>query len=289
MNPGIAYVDGQVVDLARAVVPLNDRGYLLGDGVFETMRTSNGRVFRLDEHAARLEKGLAAINLDGSLASEFRAAVASLVKEGTLRFGGELYLRVNVTTGPMEDIHGTGRGLTVTGLCKKFQPYPMQYYASGVHVVMSRQRKDSRNPLASVKTLSFLPYVSARRDAHAAAAHDALLLNEHDRIAEASTSNVFAFVGGKLHAPGESEGAISGVTRGAVLELADEAGLDVVERLTPAELSSAQEAWLTNTTGGIVPVTRAFDRPIGDGKKGELTMQFSHGLEAMIRGQTLFA
>ncbi len=194
-----------------------------------------------------------------------------------------------VTTGPMEDFLETGRGVTVTGICKKFRPYPMQYYANGIQVVLSRQRKDTLNPLAAVKTLSFLPYVSARRDAHAATAHDALLLNEHGRIAEASTSNVFAVVNGVLHAPGEAEGAIAGVTRGAVLELAAEAGLDVVERLTLADLAGASEAWLTNTTGGIVPVTRALDRPVGDGKKGELTAQFSHGLEAMIRGQTVLA
>ncbi|MEK6985642.1 MAG: aminotransferase class IV [Candidatus Thermoplasmatota archaeon] len=287
MSSGIAYVDGSVVDLERAVVPLNDRGYLLGDGIFETLRTSNGKVFRLDEHAARLGEGLAAINLDDSLTSEFRAAVAALVKEGTRHFGGELYVRIMVTTGPMEDVLETGRGVTVTGIAKKFRPYPMQYYANGIHLALSRQRKDSRNPLASVKTLSFLPYVAARRDAHAAMAHDALLLNEHGRIAEASTSNIFALVGGILHAPGASEGAIAGVTRGAVLELAEEAGLEVANVLTLDELASAKEAWLTNTTGGIVPATRLLDRPIGDGKKGELTAQMSHGLEAMIRGQTL--
>src|SRR5207253_10244317 len=72
MSQGITYVEGQVVDLAKASVPLNDRGYLLGDGVFETLRTSNGRIFRLDEHAARMRKGLTAINLDTSLEPEFR-------------------------------------------------------------------------------------------------------------------------------------------------------------------------------------------------------------------------
>ncbi len=283
-STGIAYVDGKVVDLGRAMVPLNDRGYLLGDGVFETLRTSNGRIFRLDEHAARMQKGLTAINLDPDLGAEFKTAVQALVKDGTLRFGGELYVRVMMSTGPMEDMLETGRGVTVTGLCKKFRPYPLQYYANGVQVVLSRQRKDSRNPLCGVKTLSFLPYVAARRDAHSATAHDALLLNEHDRVAEASTSNVFALVNGTVHAPGESEGAIAGVTRGAILELLHDAGIPVVEKLTLSELAGAQEAWLTNTTGGVVPVTRALDRPVGNGKKGELTATVSHGLEAMIRG-----
>ncbi len=281
---GIAFIDGTIMDLARATVPLNDRGYLLGDGVFETLRTSNGRIFRLDDHAARMKKGLRAINLDAALEGEFRTAVKALVSAGRKAFGGELYVRVMVTTGPMEDVLGTGRGVTVTGLCKKFKPYPMQYYSNGIQLVVSRQRKDSRSPLSAVKTLSFLPYVAARRDAHALTAHDAILLNEHERVAEASTSNIFALKDGVIFAPGEKEGAIPGVTRHAVLELVEEAGLECREQLTLADLKRADEVWLTNTTGGIVPVTRFADRSVGNGKKGELTAQLSHALEAEIRG-----
>jgi len=280
----LAFIDGKVMDLAKASVPLNDRGYLLGDGVFETMRTSNGRVFRLDDHAERMKRGLRAINLDASLEGEFRDAVKSLVTAGKKAFGGELYVRVMVTTGPMEDVLGTGRGVTVTGLCKKFKPYPMQYYSTGIQLVLSRQRKDTRSPLSAVKTLSFLPYVAARRDAHGQTAHDAILLNEHDRVAEASTSNVFALKDGVVYAPGESEGAIPGVTRHAVLELVEDASLDVREQLTLPDLKKAEEVWLTNTTGGIVPVTRFADKPVGSGRKGDLTAQLSHALEAELRG-----
>ncbi|MES2156129.1 MAG: aminotransferase class IV [bacterium] len=281
---GLAYIEGKVVDLGKATVPLNDRGYLLGDGIFETLRTSNGRVFRLDDHAERMKRGLRAINLDASLETEFRGAVKDLVAAGRKAFGGELYVRVMVTTGPMEDVLGTGRGVTVTGLCKKFKPYPMQYYSNGIQLVVSRQRKDTRSPLSAVKTLSFLPYIAARRDAHGQTAHDAILLNEHDRVAEASTSNVFALRDGVVFAPGEAEGAIPGVTRHAVLELVEEADLEVREQLTLADLKKADEVWLTNTTGGIVPVTRFADKPVGSGKKGELTAQLSHALEAEIRG-----
>lgn len=283
-HEGIAFVDGTIMDLARASVPLNDRGYLLGDGVFETLRTSNGHIFRLDDHTQRLKKGLRAINLDVSLESEFRAAVKALVAAGKKDFGGELYVRVMVTTGPMEDVLGTGRGVTVTGLCKKFKPYPMQYYSNGIQLVISRQRKDTRSPLSAIKTLSFLPYIAARRDAHSQTAHDAILLNEHERVAEASTSNIFALKAGVVYAPGESEGAIPGVTRHAVLELIEEAGLRVVEQLTVADLKKAEEVWLTNTTGGIVPVTRFADKPVSNGKRGELTARLSHALEAEIRG-----
>jgi branched-chain amino acid aminotransferase len=280
---GIAYVDGRTQDLATATVPLNDRGFLLGDGVFETLRTSNGRVFRLEGHVQRLEAGLRAVNLDGDLVGEFRQAVDALVHDGAAAFGGELYVRVMVSTGPMEDVLETGRGVTVTGLCKKFKPYPMQYYSQGVDLVTSRERKDSRSALATIKTLSFLPYVTARREAHNATAHDALLLNEHGRVAEATTSNVFALFEGKVHAPGEAEGAIPGVTRAAVLELVRDAGFPVVERLEVGTLRKAEEVWLTNTTGGIVPVRQVDEKRVGAGR-GELSSRLGHALEAAIRG-----
>jgi branched-chain amino acid aminotransferase len=283
-SQGIAYIDGKVLDLSKAKVPLQDRGFLLGDGVFETLRTSNGRPFRLAEHAERMKRGLRAINLDESLESEFRDAVGDLVKAGKAEFGGELYVRVMVSTGPLEDLLDTGRGVTVTGLCKKFRPYPMQYYSNGVQLIVSRSRKDSRSPIAPIKTLSFLPYIMARREAHAATAHDAVLLNEHDRVAEASTSNVFALVDGVVHAPGEREGAIPGVTRAAVLELLQDTDLEVVEQLGLDDMRRADELWLTNTTGGIVPVTRFMDRRVGEGRKGDLTTQLAHALEMEIRG-----
>ncbi|HLF17090.1 MAG TPA: aminotransferase class IV, partial [Candidatus Thermoplasmatota archaeon] len=149
---GLAYVEGKVLALHLARVPLNDRGYLLGDGVFETLRTSNQHIFRLDEHAARITRGLKALGLEAELASEFRDAVQALAKPGWKAFGGELYIRINVSTGPLDDVAGNGRGITVTGLCKKFKPYPMQYYARGIHVTQSPIRKHTADPLSNVKT-----------------------------------------------------------------------------------------------------------------------------------------
>lgn len=282
---GIAYLNGDIVPLEQATVSLNDRGFLLGDGVFETLRASNGRLYRLDDHAARMAKGLAAVNLDRDLVHEFRHAATELTKAGLKAFGGELYVRIMVTTGPMEDVLGTGRGYSVYGLAKKFKPYPMQFYSHGIDVVLSKQRKDSRSPLSAVKTLSFLPYIAARREAHQATVHDALLLNEADRIAEASTSNIFALHENTIYAPGEDEGAIAGVTRAAVLELLEGRGLRIRERLTTTTLHNAEEAWLTNTTGGIVPIRSFQDKPVGQaGARGKLTAELSRLLEAQIRG-----
>lgn len=282
---GLGYVEGKVMDLAKATIPLNDRGYLLGDGVFETLRTCNGRVFRLDDHAERMKKSLKAIWLDEPVEKEFRDAVQALVRAGRKTYGDELYLRVNITTGPMGDLAGNERGIMVTGLCRKFKPYPMTHYSQGLHLITSRERKDSRSPLSTVKSLSFLPHVAARREAHTATVHDAILLNEHGRVAEATTSNVFARKGETVYAPGPKEGAVPGVTRGVVLDLCRDNGLEVVESLTLEDLRTAREAWLTNTTGGIVPFTRFDDAPIGQGRKDNLTARLGKAFETLLRSR----
>ena len=281
---GLGYVEGKVMDLAKATIPLNDRGYLLGDGVFETLRTCNGKVFQLDAHAERMKRSLKAIWLDEPVEKEFRSAVDALARHGRKTYGDELYIRVNISTGPMGDVAGSDRGITVTGLCRKFKPYPMTHYSHGLHLITSKQRKDTRSPLCTVKSLSFLPHVAARREAHTATVHDAILLNEHGRVAEATTSNVFARIGETVYAPGPAEGAVPGVTRAVVLDLCRDNGLEVVERLTVEELHGAREAWLTNTTGGIVPFTRFDDQPIGNGKKDNLTARLGKAYETLLRG-----
>ncbi len=280
---GLAFVGGAVVDLRDAQVPLNDRGYLLGDGVFETLRTSNGRIFRLQDHMERLGEAAQAIGLIDEVLAEARTAVDALVATGRQAFGDELYLRINVTGGVLDDLTGDGRGYAITGVTKKFKPYPLRYHSLGVHLVLAKQRKFTGDPLARCKTLSFLPHIAARREALRLMAHDAVMLNEHGRVAEATTSNLFVRQGETVFAPGPEEGARAGVTRAAVLELLAEGDFEIVDELEPTQLAKADEAWLTNTVGGVLPITRYQDKPLGSGQKGDLTTQLSHSLEDMIR------
>lgn len=280
---GIAIVDGKVTRLDEARISIMDRGYLLGDGVFETLRSHGGVVFRREEHLQRLEEGLHVLGLGAGLVGPFQEALDTLVKEGHRRFGDRLYLRVNVTTGAMADIAG-GDGSSITGIARPFKPYPMKYYADGVHCIVAG-RKDEGDPLACIKSLSFLPYVVARRAAHAATAHDAILPNTQGDLTEATTANLFALRDGVVHAPGPDSGALAGVTRSALLEIIQDTGFDVVETLDPGQLATADEAWLSNTTGGVVPLTRFREAPIADGKKGDLCVRLRHAYDEMVAGR----
>lgn len=267
-----AYVDGEVVAAADARVPLLHRGYLLGEGVFETMRSRNGRVFRYEDHQKRMARGLRLLNIEPEILDEVNSAVDAMLDLS------EQYIRINVHAGDMEDIAGIDVGVHVTGICKPFKPYSTRL-RNGITLATSSFKKQP-GALSNVKSLSYLPFVLARREAVLAGAHDALLLNAASTVAEASTSNVFAVIEGELFAPGATSGALEGVTRNAVLELANDAGFTVHEELHPHQLETAEEVFLTNTTGGVIPAIALDGLAIGGGERGETTARFSRALEA---------
>lgn len=278
---GHAWTNGRIQPLRDATVPLLDRGHLLGDGVFETIRVSGGQPFRLPAHMHRMRSGLTDMGLESAFADQAAEAVEALIAHHET--GPDLYVRVQVTSGTGAEIAGEG-DVHVSAIARRFRPYPMRHYQRGIRLVTSYHRKDSRDPLAGVKSLSFANHTTARRSAIAKGAHDAILVNEHDRVAEATTSNVFAILGDQIHAPGRTEGGLDGVTRTAVLELVDDVGYAVQDALTLEQMALADEVWLTNTIGGVVPATQWNGAPIGSGEPGPLGRRMGAALEAMVRG-----
>ncbi len=271
----LAYVDGVVGDLADARIPLDDRGLLVGDGIFETMRTFGGKVVFLDAHRRRFEAGLAALGMPRT--GEFDEAVDALVAAGLEASGGEdLYLRIQATSGPMLNIPGPGTP-RVTGICKLFQA-PVERQTKGVQLATTPYRLQHDSPLAGIKHSSFLPYIAARRDAIAHGADDALIWNTRGRPIEVSTANLFMRRGETIYAPGADEGAVAGVTRSVVIDLLRTMGWAVDEQAP--RTSSADEAWMTNTTGGVIPITGIDGRAI---PIGELTRALQDAFEARMR------
>jgi branched-chain amino acid aminotransferase len=262
---GLAYVRGRVVALAEASVPLLDRGFLFGDGVFETMRVDGGRLFRLAAHMQRLRAGLRVLGMDEGVADEAEQAARLLAAES-----GDAVVRVSASTGIFEDLLQPMQP-QVTALSRPLPIMPAERYRDGLHVVLAQHRKITTDPLAGIKHMSYLPHIHARRVAAAAGAHDALLLNQFQRVAEATTANVFARRGNTIHAPGRSEGGLDGVTRQVVLEALAAEDVVVETQLDAATLRSADEVWLTNTTGGCQPVVRIDGHTIGTGRPGAWT------------------
>lgn len=244
MTP-LAWIEGRVLPLAEARIALDDRGFLVGDGVFETLRARKAKPFRWDLHAERLAAGLATVGIGaGALVEAERAVHELAVRTGN---GDDIYLRVQVS----RDAEGEG---TVTALARSLPSYPERLYAEGARLGISPWRRDPADPLAGVKSLSYLPQVWARREAQARGFDDALILNSAGRVCESAHGNVIARRGRALYAPGPGEGALDGVTRRVLLARIGDEDYELRLRLDRSELEEAEEAVLTSTLAGVVPV-----------------------------------
>lgn len=284
MSQGVAWVDGRVVPLDRATVPVTDRGFLLGDAVFETLRTRGGRPFLVGDHLDRLRRSAGAVALpvpwtDGSLI----AIIDELLPEPPFP---DCVLRITLTRGD------GGHGLappepTRPRLVVLRRPLPDAAATAGrAGIAAVRDARplgrDASVP-AHVKHGGYLGAVAAIRTAHAAGAGEALVRGLDGGWIEGTTSNLLALVAGRLVAPGEEQGALPGITRALVLELAAEAGLSVEQRsLSDHEVTGADELLLTSTVKGIVPVLRLDGRPIGGGSPGPHTRALQEAFDAAV-------
>jgi len=270
--PGKVYIEGAIVDADAARVPVFDRGFLYGDSVYEVLRTFGMRPFALAEHLDRLEGS--ARRLGMTLPD--RATIERATVE-TARAAAEpdVYLRIVVTRGSgpigLDPALADAPRLIVIALPLKL-PEPEQY-ERGVEVAFVGARRNapgSLDPL--VKSGNYLNSVLAIAEARRKHAYEAIMCDAVGRIAEGSTSNLFLVRGGRLATPALSVGLLEGITRRHVIGLARGLGLAVDELgLWPVDLHDADEAMITSSVRGILPVVRADGRPIGSGAPGPIT------------------
>ena len=267
------YIDGKFYSERDAKVSVFDHGFLYGDGVFEGIRAYHGRVFRLAEHIDRLFYSAKAILLEIPMSSEkISEAVVNSCRVNKLR---DAYIRLVVT-----------RGIGTLGLnprsCKKpsviiiagkIQVYPQELYAHGMEIVTVptvRNLHSALNP--AVKSLNYLNNILAKIEANNAGVEEAVMLNAEGFVSECTADNLFIVKNGELFTPPLSAGALYGITRQTVIELARQSGFRVSEpNLTRYDLFNADECFLTGTGAEIMPVIKIDGRVIGSGKPGSVT------------------
>lgn len=270
------YIDGEFYDKANAKISVFDHGLLYGDGVFEGIRFYGGRVFRLKEHIDRLYDSARAICLQVGLD---KAAMTEVVLE-TIRLNGlqDGYVRLVVTRGDGD--LGLNPMLcpraTVIVIASKITLYSPEKYEKGLDVVTCATRRIPHGALSPmVKSLNYLNNVLAKIEAQQAGAGEGLMLNEQGYVSECTGDNVFVVKNGVLSTPPVSSGALAGVTRAVVFEMAAELGIPIREPLmTRYDIYTADECFLTGTAAEIIPAVRLDTRPIGDGVPGPVTKRF---------------
>ena len=270
------YIDGEFYEKENAKISVFDHGLLYGDGVFEGIRFYNGRVFRLHEHIDRLYDSAHAICLKVGLAKEaLTEALLETIRLNELRDG---YLRLVVTRG-CGDL-GLNPNLcpkaTVFIIASKITLYSEEKYEKGLEVVTCATRRIPHGALSPmVKSLNYLNNVMAKIEAQQAGAGEGLMLNEQGFVSECTGDNIFTVKKGVIYTPPISSGALSGVTRNVVFEMAAELGITILEpNMTRYDIFTADECFLTGTAAEIIPAVKLDTREIGSGTPGPLTRKF---------------
>jgi branched-chain amino acid aminotransferase len=281
----LIYIDGEFLPKAEAKVSVFDHGLLYGDGVFEGIRSYNGRVFKLDEHLERLYDSAKSIMLQIPMPIEtMKETVLETLRRNHL---SEAYIRLVITRG-VGDL-----GLdpdkcpqpSIIIIADKIALYPQKFYEDGLEIVTASVRKnypEAINP--RIKSLNYLNNILAKIEGKQSGAVEVLMLNADGYVAECSGDNIFWLKNEVLVTPPVHMGILEGVTRNSVIDLARDAGMRVEERVfTRHDLYIADECFLTGTAAEVIPVVKIDRRVIGNGQPGKVTekliaafRQFAH-------------
>ncbi|HUB67771.1 MAG TPA: branched-chain-amino-acid transaminase [Candidatus Methylacidiphilales bacterium] len=270
------YLDGKFVNEPDAKVSVFDHGLLYGDGVFEGIRFYNGRIFLFEEHLDRLYDSAKAILLTIPMEREtLREATLETCRQNDLRDG---YIRLVVTRGKGDlGLNPTKCGkATVFIIAATIELYPEKLYTEGLRVnTVPTQRISPAALSPAIKSLNYLNNILAKIEGNLYGAHESILLNQHGFVAECTADNIFVIKQGKIFTPHVSDGALGGITRKLMFELAREMGREIIEtNLTRYDLFVADEIFLTGTGAEVVPISEVDGRKIGPGRVGTLTQEF---------------
>ncbi len=269
------YINGEYFSEEDAKVSVFDHGLLYGDGVFEGIRIYNGKIFKLEEHLKRLKESAQYIMLGLPLSlEEITEATVETVRKNKLKDG---YIRLVLT-----------RGKGTLGLnpykCKtpqliiiadKVALYPENLYKEGMKIItVPTQRNMSEAVSPRVKSLNYLNNILAKIEALNAGFEEAIMLNKYGFVAECTGDNIFIIKDNVLVTPPAYMGALEGITRNTIMELADDNNITVKQRvMSRHDVFSAQECFLTGTAAEVIPVICVDGRVIGTGKPGAVTLK----------------
>lgn len=279
------FIDGKLCSERDAKVSVFDHGLLYGDGVFEGIRAYNGRVFKLKEHVDRLFYSAHAILLEIPMShAEMCKAVVQTVRANKLK---DAYIRLVVTrgVGTLGLNPRSCKNPSVIIIAGKIQVYPAEMYARGMDMITVptvRNLHSAMNP--AIKSLNYLNNILAKIEANNAGVEEAVMLNAEGFVAEGTADNLFIVKNGALFTPPSSAGALYGITRATVIELAEQSGVKVSEpNLTRYDLFNAEECFVTGTGAEIMPVVKIDGRVIGNGKPGPLTLKLTEEYHALTK------
>lgn len=279
------FISGSLVPKEEAKVSVFDRGFLYGDGAFETVRIYDGKPFMIDEHITRLLQGLKALRFQ-KLPAGLKVYALKLIEANKVLNG---VLRIAVTRGELTSgiDPSACKEPTVVITAREGMPYNEGLYEKGFKAIIPSVRKDSRSPLCKVKSANFLTHILAKAEASDVGVDEAIMLNYEGFLTEATVSNIFLLKGKTLFTSSVESGILPGITRKVLLEMAEKMGLNAGEReIRPEEIYNADEAFLTNSLMEVMPLVEVDKKPVGSGLLGKVTMDIRQRYKMLVQEKT---
>lgn len=287
------WFNGKFVEQEEVKVGILDPGFLYGQGVFETMRAYNERVFRLDSHVERLLKALAIIHIQADIKPDLlKKAVKQCLKENGLK---DVYLRLTVwqaakETDPVINYRATRKekdvynGVNIAILARSYNFFQKEDYQKGLKSIISKTfRQNEFSPLSRIKSSNYLHLLLAYQEAKKNNADEALILNTRNFLTEASRANVFVVKDNCLLTPSLDCGCLAGITRDTVLAIAEKEKIKTIEtKITAEDLEKADEAFLTNSLIEIMPLVSVDGRFVKNGMPGKISELFLKRYRALV-------
>ncbi|QBS37315.1 D-amino-acid transaminase [Thermaerobacter sp. FW80] len=282
MPPEVVFLNGGFVPYDQAVVPVEDRGFLFADAIYEVIRCYGGRFFRLDDHLERLEQSAAALEIPLPYdRARWTQVLEELIRRNGVR-DGSVYVQVSRGVAPRAHAWPDGLQPTVVAIARPGGTPPAEAVRRGVKAITV---PDNRWGLCWVKTTGLLPNVLAKQRAARAGAYEALFVRD-GLLTEGTSSNVFVVREGVLYTHPLAN-ILPGVTRMVVLEVAREAGMPVREQAIPVQwLEGASEVILSGTNSEVLAVVEVDGRPVGDGRPGPVFARLREGYLARVAAET---
>lgn len=273
MTEQVIYMNGEFVKKEDAKVSVYDHGFLYGDGVFEGIRSYNGNVFRLEEHLERLYDSAKSVMLEiPHTFEEMTQLVVETLRQNQLK---DAYIRLVVSRGVgnlgLDPFSCAEPNVIV--IAEPLSLFPKALYDSGIEIVSVASRRSRADVLSpKVKSLNYMNNILVKIEASLAGVSEALMLNDQGYVAEGSADNIFIVRKNKLMTPPGYVGALEGITRNAIMEVAKQKGYQMEEAVfTRHDVYVADEVFLTGTAAEVIAVIKVDGRVIGDGKPGVVT------------------
>jgi len=286
------YLNGQIVPAEKALLSVNDHGFLYGYGLFETMRAYNGKMSLLDRHIKRLHEAAKVIGLEDKIKDiDLAKACSDTLAANELK---EARVRLTVTNGDGAALPWVDKGAkpTIVVTAVPYTPFPEGKYNTGFHAGIASERRMKQSSFSAMKSINYLLNVVERMEAAAKGLDETIILNDEGYIAEGGGSNVFFVDGGKLVTPSLDNGIIPGVTREVVIELGGKLGIIVREGpVGIGIIKRCEEAFMTNAIIEVMPITQVSDNAgnsvtINGGKPGEVTRRLMAAYREMVKKET---